>query len=159
MFVIILDSIVMCCTPDGFCCWFLLFTSQSDSSPYQRPQHSPIFMRNFEKFDKASREEIHTLAQCCKSATNSLRRKFCSTMFLRSIGSRFSIQRGSLLLRRVPVRFVTGIRQSAIEENGDTSVVGIVCHLYCSSKVKACKHCLKSLSFMFKIALPLKRFR
>lgn len=45
-------------------------------------------------------------------------------MFLRTIGSKFSIQRGSLLLRRVPVRCITGVQQSAIIENGDTSVVG-----------------------------------
>ena len=48
-------------------------------------------------------------------------------MFLRSIGSRFSIQRGSLLFRRVPVRAVTGAHQAVVEENGaDTSLVGDV---------------------------------
>ncbi|KAJ7327727.1 hypothetical protein OS493_026605 [Desmophyllum pertusum] len=46
-------------------------------------------------------------------------------MFLRSIASRFSIQRGSLLLRRVPVRCASGVHQTqAIVENGDTSGEG-----------------------------------
>lgn len=48
-------------------------------------------------------------------------------MFLRSVGSRFSIQRGALLLRRVPVRAATGARPAVVEENGgDTSLVGDV---------------------------------
>ena len=48
-------------------------------------------------------------------------------MFLRSVGSRFSIQRGALLLRRAPIRAVTGAQQVVVEENGgDTSLVGVV---------------------------------
>ena len=51
-------------------------------------------------------------------------------MFLRTIGSKFSIQRGSLLLRRVPIRFITGVQQSAVVENGDTSVVGRIVYRF-----------------------------
>lgn len=74
-------------------------------------------------------------------------------MFLRTIGSRFSIQRGSLLLRRVPVRCITGVQQSAIIENGDTSVVGrIVYRLQlCSRKLKFAENALTLLSLNLTI--------
>lgn len=46
-------------------------------------------------------------------------------MFLRTIGSRLSIQRGALLLRRVPIRAATGAYKVVVEENGgDMSLVG-----------------------------------
>lgn len=66
------------------------------------------------------------------STTNNLRRtSFRTVMFLRTIGSRFSIQRGSLLLRRIPVRCITGVQQSPFIENGDTSVVGRIVYRFC----------------------------
>lgn len=47
-------------------------------------------------------------------------------MFLRSIGSRFSIHQRALLLRRVPVRTVINAQQTVLEENGcDTSLVRV----------------------------------
>ena len=47
-------------------------------------------------------------------------------MFLRTIGNRLSIQRGALLLRRVPIRAATGAYKVVVEENGgDMSLVGI----------------------------------
>lgn len=46
-------------------------------------------------------------------------------MFLRTIGRRVSIQRGALLLRRVPIRAATGAYKVVVEENGgDMSLVG-----------------------------------
>ena len=47
-------------------------------------------------------------------------------MFLRSIGSRFSIHQRALLLRRVAVRTVINAQQTVVEENGcDTSLVRV----------------------------------
>ena len=55
----------------------------------------------------------------------SLQSRVNSSMFLRTIGSRLSIQRGALLLRRVPIRAATGAYKVVVEENGgDMSLVG-----------------------------------
>ena len=75
---------------------------------------------------------------------NFAQKKTYSVMFLRSIGSRFSIHQRALLLRRVPVRTVINAQQTVVEENGcDTSLVrGGLC-----------------LSLTFALQLPMHKAR
>ena len=60
-------------------------------------------------------------------------------MFLRTIGSRLSIQRGALLLRRIPIRAATGAYKVVVEENGgDMSLVGkgLLLHTVVTKRLK-----------------------
>lgn len=69
----------------------------------------------------------------------SLQSKVNSSMFLRTIGSRVSIQRGALLLRRVPIRAATGAYKVVVEENGgDMSLVGegLLLHTVVTKRLK-----------------------
>ena len=111
------------CTPGNSCCSCQLFFSQSYSSPYQRPPHSPILISSTNRQGKPG-SIIYTAQQKAVSVTNCLRNSR-STMFLRSVARRFSVQRGSLLLGRMPVRCASGVHQTVVVENGDMSV-GIV---------------------------------
>ena len=120
--VFVLDAVVRNGTLVNLRCQCHLFVIQSDRCFSQRLLHTPIFI------NKASREEIRIfiLAESCLTNIQ-FGRIVYSAMFLRSVGSRFSIQRGALLLRRVPVRAATGARPAVVEENGgDTSLVGCV---------------------------------
>lgn len=127
IFVFILVLIVPYCTQVNPWCQFQLFLVQSHRSLCQHPPHSPIFIEIRWEIDKASREKT-LYKRKGVSITVILQRTIDSAMFLRSIGSRFSIQKGALLLRRVPIRAATGAHQAVVEENGgDTSLVG---HVY-----------------------------
>lgn len=69
----------------------------------------------------------------------SLQSRVNSSMFLRTIGSRLSIQRGALLLRRVPIRAATGAYKVVVEENGgDMSLVGegLLLHTVVTKRLK-----------------------
>ena len=50
-------------------------------------------------------------------------------MFLRSVRRGFSIQKGALLLRRLPARAVTNAYQVVEENGGDTALVRLCLYL------------------------------
>ena len=97
-------------------------------------QHPPPSLRN-----ETSQQALTGIEFLTVLVQFSLQSRVTSSMFLRTIGSRLSIQRGALLLRRVPIRAATGAYKVVVEENGgDMSLVGegLLLHTVVTKRLK-----------------------
>lgn len=97
-------------------------------------QHPPPSLRN-----ETSQQALTGIEFLTVLVQFSLQSRVTSNMFLRTIGSRLSIQRGALLLRRVPIRAATGAYKVVVEENGgDMSLVGegLLLHTVVTKRLK-----------------------